>query len=104
MRPACRAEQIADAYLDWMLRQAEVSGAVLVAESGGSFVGFVAGWIEQADNVAETPDFNRFGYISDICVSRRLFVGSGSPSSYWTALSTISAATALYGCASIRSR
>jgi ribosomal protein S18 acetylase RimI-like enzyme len=61
-------EQIADAYLDWMLRQAEASGAVLVAESGGSFVGFVAGWVEQADNVAETPDSNRFGYISDICV------------------------------------
>ena len=41
---------------------------MLVAERGGSFVGFAAGWIEQADNIAETPDSNRFGYISDICV------------------------------------
>jgi ribosomal protein S18 acetylase RimI-like enzyme len=51
-----------------MLRHAEASGAVLVAESGGSFVGFVAGWIEQAENIGETPDSNRFGYVSDICV------------------------------------
>jgi ribosomal protein S18 acetylase RimI-like enzyme len=61
-------EQIADAYLEWMLRQAAAGGAVLVAESGGSFVGFVAGWIEATENIAETPDSNRFGYISDICV------------------------------------
>lgn len=61
-------EQIADAYLDWMLSQAAASGAVLVAESRAGFAGFVAGWIEEAENVAETPDSNRVGYISDICV------------------------------------
>jgi ribosomal protein S18 acetylase RimI-like enzyme len=61
-------EQIADTYLDWMLRQAEAGGAVLVAECGQDFVGFVAGWIEQASNIAETPDSNRVGYICDICV------------------------------------
>ena len=61
-------EQVADAYLDWMLRQAEAVGAVFVAESGGRFVGFVAGWIETAENLAETADSNRFGYISDLCV------------------------------------
>jgi ribosomal protein S18 acetylase RimI-like enzyme len=60
--------EIADTYLDWMLHQAEAAGAVLVAESGGSFAGFAAGWIEQASNIAETADSNRFGYISDICV------------------------------------
>jgi ribosomal protein S18 acetylase RimI-like enzyme len=58
-------EEIADAYLDWMQRQA-AAGAVLVAESDGAFVGFVAGWVEEAEGM--TPDSNRFGYISDICV------------------------------------
>ena len=32
------------------------------------FVGFVAGWIEEETKVEETPESNRFGYISDICV------------------------------------
>jgi protein-L-isoaspartate(D-aspartate) O-methyltransferase len=62
------SEQVADSYLDWMQRQAETQGAVLVAERGGRFTGFVAGWIEQTQNISETPDSNRFGYISDICV------------------------------------
>jgi ribosomal protein S18 acetylase RimI-like enzyme len=61
-------EQIAEAYLDWMLCQAEANGVVLVAERDTKFIGFVAGWIEQADNIGETADSNRFGYISDICV------------------------------------
>lgn len=60
--------EIADAYLAWLLQQAAATGAVLVAESGGSFTGFVAGWVEEDENLAETPDSNRFGYISDICV------------------------------------
>jgi len=61
-------EQVADLYLDWMLRKAETQGVVLIAESNCVFVGFVAGWIEETQNVGETPDSNRFGYISDICV------------------------------------
>ena len=61
-------EQIADAYLDWMLQKAETEGAVLVAESGGVFAGFVAGWIEETENIGETAASNRVGYISDICV------------------------------------
>jgi ribosomal protein S18 acetylase RimI-like enzyme len=51
-----------------MLHKAETQGAVLVAESNCIFVGFVAGWIEETRNVGETPDSNRVGYISDICV------------------------------------
>ena len=47
-------EQVADAYLDWMVRQAEANGVVLVAERDDSFIGFVAGWIEQTDNIGET--------------------------------------------------
>jgi len=60
-------ELIADAYLEWMLRRAG-ERAVLVAEIDGEFVGFAAGWIELEHNIAETPDSNRFGYISDVCV------------------------------------
>jgi ribosomal protein S18 acetylase RimI-like enzyme len=41
---------------------------VLVADTQGIFAGFAAGWVEQDDNIAETADSNRFGYISDICV------------------------------------
>ena len=61
-------EQIADRYLDWMLRRAEAAGVVLVAELDGVFAGFVAGWVEESENVAETRDSNRVGLISDICV------------------------------------
>jgi ribosomal protein S18 acetylase RimI-like enzyme len=61
-------ERIADMYLDWMLGQANANGAVLVAECGGRFVGFVSGWIQTTENIAETPEANRFGYISDICI------------------------------------
>jgi ribosomal protein S18 acetylase RimI-like enzyme len=61
-------EQIADAYLKGMQRKAGERGAILVAEIQSAFVGFVAGWIEQERNIAETDNSNRFGYISDICV------------------------------------
>ena len=59
---------IADAYLARLQRQAEKGGAVLVAEVGGTFAGFVAGWIVEDDNFAETADSNRAGYVSDVCV------------------------------------
>ncbi len=61
-------EETADAYLDWMLAEARQGGAVHVAEAGGAFAGFAAGWIAQENLIEETPDSNRYGYISDICV------------------------------------
>jgi ribosomal protein S18 acetylase RimI-like enzyme len=61
-------EQIADAYLTWMQGRAARHGAVLIAEFDGAFAGFVAGWIEEESHICETPESNRFGYISDICV------------------------------------
>jgi GNAT superfamily N-acetyltransferase len=61
-------EQIADGYLDWMRQRTDSAGAVLVAEVGGAFAGFVAGWVEEAANIAETPDSHRVVLISDICV------------------------------------
>jgi ribosomal protein S18 acetylase RimI-like enzyme len=61
-------EQTADAYLEWMLAETRRGGAVFVAEASGVFVGFAAGWIVQENFIEETPDSNRFGYISDVCV------------------------------------
>jgi ribosomal protein S18 acetylase RimI-like enzyme len=61
-------ETIADAYLEWMLSKAAESGAIFIAEVDGAFGGFIAGWIENGDNLAETPDSNRFGFVSDVCV------------------------------------
>jgi ribosomal protein S18 acetylase RimI-like enzyme len=61
-------DQIADAYLAWMEKRAAEDGAVLIAEIDGAFTGFVAGWIEEESHICETPDSNRFGYVSDICV------------------------------------
>jgi ribosomal protein S18 acetylase RimI-like enzyme len=61
-------EQVADVYLAWMLQRTEADGVVLVADRGNSFIGFVAGWIEQTKNIGETADSNRFGYVADICV------------------------------------
>ena len=58
----------ADAYTRWMLSSAEGCGLVLVAEDGDEFVGFAAGRIEHEENVAETSDSNRSGFISDICI------------------------------------
>ena len=40
-------DQIADAYLDWMIERAKADGAVFVAESDGAFCGFVAGWVNE---------------------------------------------------------
>jgi ribosomal protein S18 acetylase RimI-like enzyme len=65
-------EAMADSYLVWMLeRAAAARGVVLVAEVGGAFAGFAAGWVEEGANLAETPDSNRYGLVSDLCVLPR---------------------------------
>jgi ribosomal protein S18 acetylase RimI-like enzyme len=61
-------DQIADAYLDWVQKRPADEGAVMIAEIDGAFAGFVAGWIEEESHICETPDYSRFGYVSDICV------------------------------------
>jgi ribosomal protein S18 acetylase RimI-like enzyme len=61
-------EQIADLYTRWLLSSAEGGGLALVAGHGDVYVGFAAGWIEHEENVAQTSESNRFGFISDICV------------------------------------
>jgi ribosomal protein S18 acetylase RimI-like enzyme len=40
----------------------------LVAELAGNFVGFLSGWVQQKNAIAETADSNRFGYVSDVWV------------------------------------
>jgi ribosomal protein S18 acetylase RimI-like enzyme len=54
--------------LDWIQKRAAERGAVLIAEIDGAFAGFVAGWIEEETHICETPDWNRFGHVSEICV------------------------------------
>jgi ribosomal protein S18 acetylase RimI-like enzyme len=61
-------EETADAYLAWMIAEARQGGAVLVAEVGHEFAGFAAGWIAEDNVIEETPDSNRYGYVSDVCV------------------------------------
>jgi ribosomal protein S18 acetylase RimI-like enzyme len=61
-------EETADAYLVWMLAETARDGVVFVAEASGLFAGFAAGWIVQENMIEETPDSNRFGCVSDICV------------------------------------
>ncbi|HVJ40068.1 MAG TPA: GNAT family N-acetyltransferase [Dongiaceae bacterium] len=62
----------AEPYLAWMLGQvAQFDGICLVASQGDVFVGFIAGWVERAENPAETEDSTTFGYISDICLLPR---------------------------------
>ena len=61
-------DQTADAYLAWMEKRAADNGAVLIAEINGAFAGFVAGWLKVENHIEETPNLNRFGYVSDICV------------------------------------
>ena len=61
-------ETIADASVAWLEREAANSGAILVAEMGGAFAGFAAGWVVAEDNIAESADSRRFGFVSDICV------------------------------------
>ncbi len=61
-------EATADAYLEWMWERAGAGGAVLVAEADGDFAGFAAGWIGEDRHLEETPDSNRFGLLSDVCV------------------------------------
>jgi ribosomal protein S18 acetylase RimI-like enzyme len=61
--------QIAEPYLVQLLGiVAQRAGAVLVAETGGRFAGFVACYVAEDDVLAETPDSNRYGYVSDIFV------------------------------------
>jgi ribosomal protein S18 acetylase RimI-like enzyme len=70
-------EQIADAYVTWLCRQAAgKNGVILVGEAAGVFAGFAAGWIAEDHNITETADSNRFGYVSDICVMPKWRGGS----------------------------
>ena len=63
------AASCGEAYLDWMLGQVrEQQGCCYLAFQAGAFVGFVAGWVERIESVAETADSTVFGYISDICI------------------------------------
>ena len=40
----------------------------MIAEDDGRFAGYAAGWVEEDDTLAETPDSNRYGYVFDCYV------------------------------------
>jgi hypothetical protein len=44
-----------------------------VAKAAGVFAGFAAGRIVEEKLIEETPDSNRFGYVSDVCVLSAFF-------------------------------
>jgi ribosomal protein S18 acetylase RimI-like enzyme len=60
---------VMDAYFDRLQREvAAQSGAILIAEDGGRFLGLVACVVARDDAVQETADSNVHGYITDIYV------------------------------------
>jgi ribosomal protein S18 acetylase RimI-like enzyme len=60
---------VMEAYVDRLQQEvAAQSGAILIAEDGGRFLGLVACVVAQDDVVQETADSNVYGYISDIYV------------------------------------
>ena len=60
---------IADAYvIDLEQRIAERQGLIVIAEASGRFAGYSAGWVQQDDTLAQTPDANRYGYVFDCYV------------------------------------
>ena len=61
--------RVMDAYFDRLQQVvAGQSGAILIAEDGGRFLGLVACIVEEDDEVQETADSNVHGYITDIYV------------------------------------
>ena len=60
---------VMEAYVDRLRQEvAAQSGAILIAEDGGRFLGLVACVVAQDDAVQETADSNIHGYITDIYV------------------------------------
>src|SRR6266850_7332332 len=60
---------VMEAYLDRLQQEvAAQSGAILIAEDRGRFLGLVACVVMQDDVVQETSDSNVHGYITDIYV------------------------------------
>ena len=77
--------EVAQPYYERLRERAAHDGAMLVAEADGAFAGFVVGWIEQDDEICETPESNRYGYISDISVLPA-FRGRGAAAALLAAL------------------
>ncbi len=64
-------EQIADRYLDLMLRRcAEFDGVVLVAEADGAVTGFVSVWTRYRSSEPNDDDAEH-GLVSDLVVSAK---------------------------------
>lgn len=61
--------QVMEAYFDRLRQEvAAQSGAILIAEEDGRFLGLVACVVARDDLVQETADSNVYGYVTDIYV------------------------------------
>lgn len=62
--------EIAESYVRYLKENtAQKSGAIFVARTNGKVVGFISCWVGHNDNLAETPESNTYGYISDAYVN-----------------------------------
>src|SRR5437899_919477 len=66
-RPAAEVPEVYLALL--LLRVAERSGAVFVAQGAGAAIGVVACYIKDIESQIETAAFSRYGYVSDIDIA-----------------------------------
>ena len=59
-------EEVAEAYYERLLgRPADI----LIAESRGRAIGFVAGWLDEDDDPLQTSEWRRHGWIADLFVA-----------------------------------
>jgi len=64
------AAEVAEAYLARLVRRvAERSGAIFVAESAGTVIGFIACYVKDTESLIETAEFSRYGYVSDLDIA-----------------------------------
>jgi ribosomal protein S18 acetylase RimI-like enzyme len=62
--------EVAEPYLQRLLKRvAERSGAIFVAEASGAVIGFIACYVKDTDSLIETPEFSRYGYVSDLDIA-----------------------------------
>lgn len=56
--------------IDWVERS---SGAIMVAElrDTGEVVGYAAGWLAVDNDPLQDPEYRRYGYVADVCVTQR---------------------------------
>lgn len=64
----CRpGPEISEAYFKNIQEKIEnKQGAIFIVKNEDTILGFISCWIEEDDNITETKESNKYGYISDI--------------------------------------